>query len=190
VAQSAAEPAERQPAAQSRPARWLAAPSRRLLASLLVGSLAMNVGLLLVRSGSHQTARPVHASEIPLGAFRYVAAPGKLGDAEEATISAAEFSLYVTLAEPAGESGAELIAARRFRVQQAVEQLLRQAHGGDFQDPSLGGLKRQLREHINAVLGARAVAEVVITDLKIDYRQPSPGHPAKEAPAPQRTGVP
>ncbi len=190
AAHTSGEPAEQQPAAEWRSARWLVAPSRRLLASLLVGSLAMNVGLLLVRTGAQQAASPARPSEIPLGTFRYVAAPSKLGESEEATISSAEFSLYVTFGEPAGEDSAELISARQFRVRQAVEQLLRQAHSGDFHDPALSALKRQLREHINAVLGARAVAEVVITDLKIDYRQPSAGSPTRQAPVPQRTGVP
>jgi len=175
---------------QSRPARWRVAPSRRLLASLLVGSLVMNVGLLLIRPTAPQAHSAVNVPEIPLGTFRYVAGPSKLGQPDEPTVSSAEFSLYVTLAESGADGGAELIAARRFRVQQAVEQLLRQAHSGDFQDPSLSTLKRQMREHINAVLGARAVAEVVLTDLKLDYRQPSPGRRASQTPTAERNGVP
>ena len=181
---------QQQPEQHSRPARWLVPPSRRLLASLLVGSLVMNVGLLLIRPTTSQTPRSVDVPEIPLGTFRYVAGPSKLGQPDEPTVSSAEFSLYVTLAESAADGGAELIAARRFRVQQAVEQLLRQAHGGDFQDPSLSTLKRQIREHINAVLGARAVAEVVLTDLKLQYRQPSPGQRASQTPTAERSGVP
>lgn len=122
---------------QSRPARWLVTPSRRLLASLLVGSLVMNVGLLLIRPTAPQPRSAVNVPEIPLGTFRYVAGPSKLGQTDEPTVTSAEFSLYVTLADSAADGGVELIAARRFRVQQAVEQLLRQAHSGDFQDPSL-----------------------------------------------------
>jgi len=175
---------------QSRPARWLVTPSRRLLASLLVGSLVMNVGLLLIRPTAPQPRSAVNVPEIPLGTFRYVAGPSKLGQTDEPTVTSAEFSLYVTLADSAADGGVELIAARRFRVQQAVEQLLRQAHSGDFQDPSLSALKRQIREHINAVLGARAVAEVVLTDLKLEYRHPSPGRQASQTSTAERNGVP
>jgi len=58
--------------------------------------------------------------------------------------------------------------ACRFRVQQNVEELLRRAHGGDFDDPGLGELKRQLQERINERSG-RAIAEVIVTDLKLQH---------------------
>lgn len=178
------------PAPQWRPLGWLAAPSRRLLASLLVGSLVMNVGLLVMRPVAVQVGSPAPPSEISLGTFRYAAGPSKLGSVDEHPVSAAEFCLYITLSDPSGEAGAQLLAARRFRVQQAVEQLLRQAHGGDFQDPSLAVLKRQIREHINAVVGAKAVAEVIITNLRVDYRQQPPARQVGPPPTADANGQP
>jgi len=56
---------------------------------------------------------------------------------------------------------------RKFKVQQEVEQLLREAAAGDFDDPKLAELKRQLQETINQVAGKRVIKEVIITDLSI-----------------------
>ena len=54
------------------------------------------------------------------------------------------------------------------------EELLRRAHGGDFEDPGLQELKRQLQERINQALGIRAVADVIVTDLRL-RRSPRTG---------------
>ena len=45
--------------------------------------------------------------------------------------------------------------------------MLRQAHSGDFDDPALNDLKRQIRERIDQALGNRVVSDVIITNLKI-----------------------
>jgi len=65
------------------------------------------------------------------------------------------------------------LAARKFKVQQDVEQLLRQAHPDDFADPVLAGLKRQLQEQINESLGLRAISEVIITSLEYGSQPPA-----------------
>jgi hypothetical protein len=66
------------------------------------------------------------------------------------------------------------LAANKFRVQQDIEELLRQAGGEDFVDPLLTELKRQLQEQINATIGMRAIAQVIITDLSIDRAAQQP----------------
>lgn len=102
--------------------------------------------------------------ELSIGEFHFRA------DANERSpIVAAAFSLHLALIPEAEAAGRARLASHKFRVQQAVEQLLRQAHGGDFEDPRLGDLKRQLQEQVNETLGVRAVADVIVTDLELEY---------------------
>jgi hypothetical protein len=69
------------------------------------------------------------------------------------------------------EAALRELAAKRLRVQQAVEELIRRAHGGDFDDPLLAGLKQQLQEEINEALGIRVIDDVIITDLKLTRKE-------------------
>ena len=101
--------------------------------------------------------------EVSLGLFRFVAEPTKGGG-----IASAEFSLHIALLSQVEEAARGELQAKRFRVQQAVEELTRRAHSGDFDDPLLTGLKRQLQEQINETLGIRVIADVIITDLKLE----------------------
>ena len=55
--------------------------------------------------------------------------------------------------------------------------MLRQIHSGDFGDPALNDLKRQIRERIDQALGNRVVSDVIITNLKFAAAD------VKEAPA-------
>jgi hypothetical protein len=59
------------------------------------------------------------------------------------------------------------LASHKFRVQEEIESLLRQTHSGDFGDPALNDLKRQIRERIDQTLGNRVVSDVIIANLKI-----------------------
>ena len=70
--------------------------------------------------------------------------------------------------EPVDPLVKQRLAGRKYHVQQEVEELLRKAHSGDFEDPGLQELKRQLLEQINQALNLRAVAEIIITDLKLN----------------------
>lgn len=101
-------------------------------------------------------------SEYSLGPFRFAADPSEGGP-----VSSAEFSLHITLLREVDGSARLELWAKKFRVQQAVEELIRRAHGGDFDDPLLGDLKRQLQEQINQTLGIRAIDDVIITDLQL-----------------------
>lgn len=120
--------------------------------------------LALSRLSSAAGAEKNGHDEMSIGEFRFLA------DANERSpIIAATFSLHLALIPEAETAGHARLASHKFRVQQGVEQLLRQAHGGDFEDPTLGDLRRQLQEQVNETLGVRAVADVIVTDLELEY---------------------
>jgi hypothetical protein len=101
--------------------------------------------------------------EFSLGEFQFVADPSEGGP-----IARAEFSLHITLLDEVDRVARKGLEEKKFRVQQGIEELIRRAHGGDFDDPVLGGLKRQLQEQINQTLGVRVIADVIITDLLLE----------------------
>ncbi|MEX0866374.1 MAG: hypothetical protein WD030_03380, partial [Pirellulales bacterium] len=68
----------------------------------------------------------------------------------------------------------------QYRVQQNVEELLRQAHGGDFSDPTLAELKRQMQEKINDTIAVRGISDVIITDLRLQRREGHSMEPSTE----------
>ena len=145
-------------------ASWRRFLTAKWIAIVVVASIVIHGLGFVCYQVRGKTPTPAPLAEIPLGAFRYTG-----GRVEAGRIAAADFSLYITMLDRVDRSAREALAAHRFRVQQDVEQLLRQAHGGDFDDPTLGELKRQLREQINESLGMRAIAEVIITDLNVKY---------------------
>ena len=118
-----------------------------------------------------QRTEPPPGPEVGLGAFHFEA-----DRAEGGRIAQADFSLHVALLEPPDPAARCRLIAHTRHVQQAVEELLRKAHGGDFDDPGVHDLKRQLLEQINQALGTRTISEVMVTDLKlqrIDEPKPS-----------------
>ena len=78
--------------------------------------------------------------------------------------------MHIALLEQVEVAARRELSAKRFRVQQAVEELTRRAHGGDFEDPLLTELKRRLQERVNEALGIRVIADVIITDLKLERK--------------------
>jgi len=104
--------------------------------------------------------------EVSLGEFRFVAEPDAGG-----RVLRAEFRLHIALLGQVEAAARRELAAKRLRVQQAVEELVRRAHGGDFDDPLLAGLKQQLQEQINETLGVRVIDDVIITELKLERRE-------------------
>jgi flagellar basal body-associated protein FliL len=149
---------------------WRRLLTRRWLAILLLASILVHgIGFAYFRLTN---CRPpaVTSPEVRLGAFRFEA-----DDKEASRITNAEFSLHIALLEHVDGAARQRLDAYRFRVQQDVEELLRRAHGGDFDDPSLGELKRQLQERINETLGMRVIAEVIITDLKLRHNNQDVG---------------
>ena len=110
------------------------------------------------------------SAEVSLGTFHFEGDPAELGG-----IAKAEFSVYIALLEHVDRQARQRLESHKFRVQQDVEELLREAHSGDFDDPKLGQLKRQLQEQVNETLGVRAIGDVIITDLKIQRSDESLG---------------
>jgi hypothetical protein len=108
-------------------------------------------------------------SEICLGEFRFL--PKR---PEEGPIAHARFTLYVVLEDQAAPTARQRLLAHRFRLRQDIEELVRQAHAADFEDPVLAELKRQFKERIEATLGMRAIAEVIIVDLNLETALKSP----------------
>ena len=150
--------------------------SRRGLVVLLVVSLICN-GAALAKLGSNgNSASEQLTPEVSLGQFSFVSS-----QAEADQVVKAEFTMHVALSEDVEKEGRRRIYQRRFRLLQDVEELLRGAHSGDFDDPLLRGLKQKLKERINKTLGIRAAAYVIITGLKSERNDTSPvedGQPA------------
>jgi hypothetical protein len=132
---------------------------------LAVSILANLVGVFYFRSLAIR-AYPVVAQEIPLGNYRFMAE-----EYEPGQVTQAEFALYIELVRQAEPAARRLLEVRRQKVRQNVEELLRTAHGGDFRDPALRGLKGQLQKRINETLEIRAVAEVIVTELQLERAQ-------------------
>jgi flagellar basal body-associated protein FliL len=160
---------EQTEASAQRPPTGKAAGWRCLLTSkclaivLLVSLVAHGIGFAYFRLAARRPPT-VTSPEVSLGAYRFEA-----GDKQSSRITQAEFSLHIALLDHVDREARQRLDACRFRVQQNVEELLRRAHGGDFDDPGLGELKRQLQERINETLGMRAIAEVIVTDLKLQH---------------------
>ena len=107
--------------------------------------------------------RPTDDAEIALGSFRYRADPGNSSD-----LATVEFDLHISLLTGGERAGRLLFQRHRFKVQQSVEELLRNAGDHDFLDPQLTELKRRLQETINITLDERVISEVIITGLVVE----------------------
>jgi len=166
------DPAEEAPAADApatsppRKFNLAAYTSYALPAALAVSIVANLVGIVYFRTLA-QAAAPRQTAEIPLGDYRFEAKEHEPGQ-----VTQAQFSLHVELVHQAEKPGRALLHARQNRVQQNVEELLRMAHGGDFNDPTLKDLKGQLQKRVNETLGLRAVSDVIVTDLRLQRSPP------------------
>lgn len=144
----------------------LALAAYALPAALIVSIVANLTGVFYFRSLA-MSAQPVATNEVPLGDFRFVAEEHEPGQVTEA-----EFALHIELVRQADQPARRLLQARQQKVRQNVEELLRTAHGGDFNDPSLRELKSQLQKRINETLEMRAVADVIVTELELERAEP------------------
>ncbi len=149
------------------PGKWATIILTISAVNFVVGFTCARV--LLVGPSSGSTA------EVGLGPFEFKATEQSAG-----SIVAADFALHVALLDKVDRIARQRLQAQEHRVRQDVEQLLRQAHGGDFEDPKLAGLKRQIQEQVNETLRMRAISDVIITDLELT-------HAAPETPAQQET---
>jgi flagellar basal body-associated protein FliL len=135
--------------------------SWKWLAVFVVASLAAHgAGFAYYHFRGPAPAVAPASPEVSLGAFHFEA-----DAAEPGRPAKADFSLYVALIEPVDQAARQRLESRKVRVRQDVEELLRKAHGGDFDDPGMKDLKRQLQEQIGQTLGMRTISDVMITDL-------------------------
>lgn len=132
----------------------------RTLVALLIASIVIHAIGVWAFSMRLRHARQQAPTEIALGQYEFVA-----DSTPTDGITRARFNLHISLLSEVDAAARRELAQRRFKVQQGVEELLRQAHGADFEDPTLAELKREIQELINLNLGLRAVSEVIITDF-------------------------
>jgi flagellar basal body-associated protein FliL len=132
------------------------------LAILLISTIVFHgIGLAYYKVNSARVSAEI-TPEIALGDFQFAA-----DKTAGSRINGVNFSLYITANDGLDQIARSQLTTHKYRVQQEVEALLRQAHSGDFEDPSLSDLKRRLREQINNVLKLRVVSDVIVTNLKI-----------------------
>jgi flagellar basal body-associated protein FliL len=126
-----------------------------------------------------RTAQPERTAEVDLGRYEFRNAAPRRGEVSEAA-----FALHIRFIDEVESRAHRQLADRRYRVEQDIEEILRQAHGVDFADPRLRELKRQLQEQINRSLELRSVADVIVTDLDIDsdHVAASPARPSHDEP--------
>jgi flagellar basal body-associated protein FliL len=179
-----AEPEESEPTAEASPTAakpsFLARLMPRKWIVLMLALSVVNFGIgfgccrLLIRPPAVTTS-----PEVSLGVFSFHADPGELG-----SLADAQFSLHIALLDHVDQLARNQLETHQFRLRQDIEELLRQAHSGDFEDPKLGGLKRQLQEQVNQTLGMRVIADVIITDLQLNRSGNAPGTPVQAANVP------
>ena len=142
---------------KKRPAKHVL--SYKVFAVLIILTVVINAAGLAFNSANREKA---DISEHDLGTYHFLA-----DLSEKGPVAAADFDLHIAVLDEIKSEAQQRLAAKKFRVQQDVEELLRKAHGGDFDDPSLGELKRRIKARINETLGMRAIDDVIITGLKL-----------------------
>ncbi|OHB73224.1 MAG: hypothetical protein A2V70_09475 [Planctomycetes bacterium RBG_13_63_9] len=140
---------------KSLPWKWIG-----IAAGVSVVNFAVGFACCRVLTGTPPVDRN---PEVSLGSFRFRADRG-----DASSVADAEFTLHIALLDQVDQLARGQLETHKYRLRQKVEELLRQAHGADFEDPELGGLKRQLQEQVNETLGMRVIADVIITDLELD----------------------
>ena len=150
---------------------WRTLGRNWLLIVIVMFTIAIQGATFAYHRLHERTESPRTSPEVPLGAFRFEA-----DKVEGGRTTRADFSLAIALPETMEQAARDRLFTHKFRVQQDVEELLRKAHSGDFDDPTLQELKRQLLEQVNQTLGMRVASDVILTDLKLQ-REPAPKAP-------------
>ena len=146
---------------------WRRLFTKRWFAVLLVLSVVVH-GLMLVCWPAAVRSKLKTPSEVELGEFRFH------NSEQKSRLATVQFKLHVSLLMGTESIGGSRLVEKKFLVQQGIEELLRQAHAGDFEDPTLSELKRQIQEKINEAVELRTVEEVIITQLETEERPPGP----------------
>jgi flagellar basal body-associated protein FliL len=159
---------KKKPSKQTGTANFKAKLAVYALPTALIVSIVANLAGVFYFRALAQGASPVATPEVALGEYHFVAEEHEPGQVTEA-----EFTLHIELVRQAEKPARRLLEARRQKVRQNVEELLRTAHGGDFNDPALKQLKSQLQKRLNETLGIRAVADVIVTELRMERTVPT-----------------
>ncbi|NQT38727.1 MAG: hypothetical protein HQ581_14625 [Planctomycetes bacterium] len=150
---------------------WLFKLATRRWLGIFLGVSLLTHGVVLVcyglSTGGSGAGLP---PEVTLGEFTFTAE-----DESDSPVASAVFTVHLSLIAEVAQTAEQLLQVNKFRVQQDIEELLRQAHGGDFEDTDLGDLKHRLQEQISETLSARVIAQVIITDLQLGRAVPSEG---------------
>ncbi len=163
------EPSEQAAVQSPQASRWEALFTRKRLATLLAASLVVHVAVFAYYGfrSTRGDAEQQPEAEVALGSYCYQ------GDrVEGGRVARADFALYAALADVHDSRARSLLADHKYRIQQGVEELLRRAHAGDFEDPVLRDLKRRLQDRIEETVGERVVAGVMVTNLKVRWNAP------------------
>lgn len=157
---------------------WSRLANRRTLATILaVSVIAHGIGFIYY---SKLRQIIVQSPEVSLGEFEFENVDTRLSPVTRAT-----FTLHISLLTDIEPKARTRLYRRRFRVQQGIEQLLREAQGGDFEDAKLDELKERIQEQINETLDVRAIEEVIVTDLVVKrVGKDGPQSPAVETRTP------
>lgn len=135
---------------------------------LLVGSTVLAHALLITIHAMRGVPEDKTGMEVTLGGFAYH------GDGSTARVTGAEFDLHISLLKELDAEARKSLERNRYKIEQDIEELLRRAHGADFEDPILTELKREIQETINSSLEVRAVSDVIITDLALTLTEKTP----------------
>jgi flagellar basal body-associated protein FliL len=149
--------------------------SRRVVCTVIITLVVQSLGMAYYILQTKQAPVGLEA-EVDLGDYQFNG---------NQIVSRIEFTLHVSLLGGLDRQGRHLLRTHQHRVQQEIEQLLRQAHEGDFEDPVLAELKRQIQETINQTLGKNVISEVIVTSLELERIAQEPVSHAVE-----RTGPP
>ena len=150
-------------AEDKKPSLWKRLCTRKWLGTVISLTIVAHVTLIAYQ-GVRGAKLPTRHGEISLGHFSFT------NPADGGRVASAEFKLHIRLLRELEKSVTVRLFQRKFKVEQDIEELLRQASGGDFDDPMLTELKRQIQEKINQSLEIRAISEVIITDLVLTKR--------------------
>jgi flagellar basal body-associated protein FliL len=133
----------------------------RWIAAIVLGSVVVHGALYFMLRKSPQPPAPL---EQKVGSFDFVAATG----GNDARGETAKFDLHVRFVEDLAKPARERLVEHQYRVREAVENLLRRSRPVDVSDTAMARLKHEIQERVDDSLDLRAVAEVIITNLKID----------------------
>jgi flagellar basal body-associated protein FliL len=100
--------------------------------------------------------------EIPLGAFEFTRSKGR-----ESRVLRGQFDLFVRLTDDLTTTQQGQFIQHQPQLQKAVEEALLRLRAADFSDLRLARLKNRVQEQLNDELGFDGVAEVLISNFKI-----------------------